>query len=376
MANTVNSMDMLVKPAVQKGQGDRKAGKTEDGFQKLLGSKAQEDMTSAGDITSEKQAETVENTKEQPAADTEKEEPRTEGTIPSECVAEQIPAALLFQIKPCPVTELPTEAAGPVAEAVTVAEPVQEAEPSMPVQTEEREPILRREVRLPEEKLPGSRELLTETAEEKAELPVLPRGTGRPEAETAGKAGTTEKPKRSEEKAEPVQTARTEEPVQNMQPQVNPVRVSTERTEVPAERITVQRPAELPEQLGNLISTRVSQGKQELEVQIEPYDLGRILIKVAVDREKVAVSIICNEPKTMELLSKNVKSIGMILESRLGEPTVIYVEDKEPGYLDQQRSGSGGSGYEQSQEQQQKQNGKSRRDESVDFLQQLRLGLI
>ena len=79
----------------------------------------------------------------------------------------------------------------------------------------------------------------------------------------------------------------------------------------------------------------------------------------------------------MELMAKNARELGAIMEENLGTPTTIVVEDKEASYLEQQKQNQEGSGGNQDQEGKSgKQDEKNQEKEGMDFLQQLRLGLI
>ena len=86
-------------------------------------------------------------------------------------------------------------------------------------------------------------------------------------------------------------------------------------------------------------------------------------------------SLLC-VPKTMELMAKNARELGAIMEDNLGTPTTIVVEDKETGYLEQQNQNNDGSNANQNQDDSKKQGEKNQEKEGMDFLQQLRLGLI
>ena len=78
----------------------------------------------------------------------------------------------------------------------------------------------------------------------------------------------------------------------------------------------------------------------------------------------------------MELMAKNARDLGAIMEENLGTPTTIVVEDKENGYLEQQNQNNQGGQGQSQEEGSGKQNQKDQEKEGMDFLQQLRLGLI
>lgn len=130
---------------------------------------------------------------------------------------------------------------------------------------------------------------------------------------------------------------------------------------------------ELMNQLVQQLRDKTAVGKQEFEIQIHPENLGRLAIKVAYGAEKVTISIVCSNDKTMEALSAGAKNIAQIMEKNLGTPTTVVVDQQEENYLEQYKEQKN-SQQQQQQEQKEKQEHTS--EDSQDFLQQLRLGLI
>lgn len=130
---------------------------------------------------------------------------------------------------------------------------------------------------------------------------------------------------------------------------------------------------ELMNQLVQQLRDKTAVGKQEFEIQIHPENLGRLAIKVAYAAEKVTISIVCSNDKTMEALSAGAKNIAQIMEKNLGTPTTVVVDQQEENYLEQYKE-QGNSQQQQQQEQKEKQEHTS--EDTQDFLQQLRLGLI
>lgn len=130
---------------------------------------------------------------------------------------------------------------------------------------------------------------------------------------------------------------------------------------------------ELMNQLVQQLRDKTAVGKQEFEIQIHPENLGRLAIKVAYAAEKVTISIVCSNEKTMDALSAGAKNIAQIMEKNLGTPTTVVVDQQEENYLEQYKE-QRNSQQQQQQEQEKKQEHTS--EDSQDFLQQLRLGLI
>lgn len=122
--------------------------------------------------------------------------------------------------------------------------------------------------------------------------------------------------------------------------------------------------------LSEQILRQVRTGKRELEVQLEPHNLGKINIKVTYEENQISVSVLCTESKTLKLLSQSAADLGSILESNIERPVQIVVDKQENDYLNNQQQKEGG---QQQREQQQEQ---SRDENSEDFLQKMRLGIL
>lgn len=136
--------------------------------------------------------------------------------------------------------------------------------------------------------------------------------------------------------------------------------------------VQANNPQELMDQLLEQLKAKATLGNQEFEIHLQPENLGKLAIKVAYTLEKVSISIVCTNERTMELLSSGAKNIAQIMEETLGSPTTLIVDQEESNYLEQYNN-QGNSRQQQEQEQKEKQDTK---DNHQDFLQQLRLGLI
>lgn len=143
---------------------------------------------------------------------------------------------------------------------------------------------------------------------------------------------------------------------------------------VQTEHLHVSRTEEIIQKLPDMLSTKISEGRQEFEIQIEPANLGRIAIKVLHEAGQTVVSIACSERRTLELIGQNAREIGNMMERNLGNETVVYVEKKDSDY--QNEYGEDHSGRESEQERQKEENKKQKTSDGAQFLQRLRLGLI
>lgn len=133
--------------------------------------------------------------------------------------------------------------------------------------------------------------------------------------------------------------------------------------------VKVTEPEELPVKLSDQILKQVRDGKKELEVNLEPANLGKIQIKLSYENNQISISVICSENKTLKMLSQSAGELGTILESSLERPVQIVLDKQEPDYMNEQ-----GQGGHQEQERQQSEEKKD--DGRQDFIQKLRLGIL
>lgn len=154
-------------------------------------------------------------------------------------------------------------------------------------------------------------------------------------------------------------------PVRNVQEDVTPQEVTT---------VYVAQPEELPEKLTDQILSKMSEGTQSFEIEIEPENLGKIAVKILYEDGQATVSILCTEKKALDALGNHAREIGGIIDRNLGGETKIIVEKQEPDYLNRDRD-ENQQEKQGGQEQQKEGNKKQDNEDSEQFLQKLRLGL-
>ena len=123
--------------------------------------------------------------------------------------------------------------------------------------------------------------------------------------------------------------------------------------------------------LADKISQQVQAGKQELQIQLNPENLGKISIKIAMLDSGVKVVMSCENQKTLSMLTDRATGIGRIVEQNLDAP--VAIEIKEDGYWNQQKDAADQQARQQNRQNQQE---KEKPENADDFLQQLRLGLV
>lgn len=219
--------------------------------------------------------------------------------------------------------------------------------------------------------------IVQETPEETkpVETPVIKQEeSSKPQQETEHKA--SEKPVEKEAvKQETKVEAKSEDKsgeaaalaTKAEKPEVEPIRVKV------GEVMHVQKET-FPQKVAEKVDEIIISGKDNVfEVQLEPANLGKMMIKVAFEGDKVSVTLLCNSSKTAEMLSENAKNIGAIIEANTGTQTTIQVQEDKESYLNQEKNPDQGNGQE---EKQQQRNNKEQEAVSENFLQQMRLGIL
>lgn len=138
-------------------------------------------------------------------------------------------------------------------------------------------------------------------------------------------------------------------------------------------RLSEMKP-EYADMLKDMIAKQISNGKQELEIKLTPRSLGDLTVKVNYHDGAAVISIICSDKKALQAMSQKAGELGLILENNLGSRTEVVVESREESsrlYED----GRGQQSYQGQQDSRQQSEHKHNETETIDFLQQLRLGI-
>lgn len=132
---------------------------------------------------------------------------------------------------------------------------------------------------------------------------------------------------------------------------------------------------EFSEKLKDSMVSQMKAGVQRYEIQLEPEHLGKVTVQISVAKGQAVVELSCASHRTAELLSENARTIGALMEHHSQEPIFVEVrQEAKPDWF-QQGSQNQGQGREQSQDESRGKREKER-NESGDFMEQLRLGLI
>ena len=133
----------------------------------------------------------------------------------------------------------------------------------------------------------------------------------------------------------------------------------------------------LPRSVSSLLLKSVSDGKRELELKLEPKNLGKLSLKLSISESGIRVSITATEKRTEALLSAHADEMASILTKNTGEETKIFVPRQDagakPGQNSGQESESEGEMYQEDRQREQQESRRNHQSES--FLQRMRLGI-
>ena len=127
---------------------------------------------------------------------------------------------------------------------------------------------------------------------------------------------------------------------------------------------------EMPEAFARNLADRLPERDGTLTIEFEPASLGKVTLRVIYEAGRTSVSLMSDNPKTLEILSQNAGQIAGILEDKTGRETVIYT------YQSQQQFGDSREGGREGRREPGEQKDDRRRGQRDSFAQQLRLGLI
>ena len=141
----------------------------------------------------------------------------------------------------------------------------------------------------------------------------------------------------------------------------------------PVLRFSSANQTENMQKLSELIKNAVDSSVKELEIQLEPANLGKIILKATYEAGKAAVVISCTNSGTLEALSRHAAELGGLIQDHMGGQTEIVIDQPQQQYLNQDGRNGGQDTREEQREQHERQ---KNRPAQGGFLEQLRLGLV
>lgn len=210
-----------------------------------------------------------------------------------------------------------------------------------------------------------SEELLTARTQE------LPAGEQIPGMATAENAGESRRQETSQRDSSQEETLSVQDLMASTMTRGTSRGETFAVLETPGEHtVTVPTtPETFPQDVGNKLAASLPRTDGTLTIELEPASLGKMTIRVVYEAGKAAVSIVSENPRTLELLSQNASEIARILEEKTGQVTEVYTPDARQ-FLEDGQAGQQGQHHRQEEPEKKKQ------DQTESFTQMLRLGLV
>lgn len=120
----------------------------------------------------------------------------------------------------------------------------------------------------------------------------------------------------------------------------------------------------------------IMRSSNEFDLQLEPEELGKMHIKLIFENGETKVSILCTTQQAMDALANNTDKLAAVLENRTGNAVFVQVESKEEPFYQNGQQENPGQQERNSHEERRNHQQQKKIDDPVDFLEQLRLGLV
>lgn len=205
---------------------------------------------------------------------------------------------------------------------------------------------------------------------------AAPQQEAQPElnGQQAGLAQTVESQVKADTKPEGEKDTQTADVWQQSQPvfhQVNAAPVKVAENYQPAE----PQETEVLTQVRDQLSQALQQGESMVEFQMEPANLGKVLVEITRGADgSLAVMLTAATEKTASILQRHSANLQELMNIHTQSP--VQVEVQQPREQEHSSQFLNPDGHNQHQEQHKQQQSRRHQNNTTDFLQQLRLGLI
>ena len=132
--------------------------------------------------------------------------------------------------------------------------------------------------------------------------------------------------------------------------------------------------ANVVRQVDNGVAQALEKGESMVRIQLSPENLGSLTVEITRSAEGIIrVALSAHSGETRGLLERHAGELQGLLSSRTQQSVEVNVQRQQESQQNQNHNYDGHNGHAQDGEQRQR---RQKQDDSVDFIQQLRLGLI
>ena len=130
-------------------------------------------------------------------------------------------------------------------------------------------------------------------------------------------------------------------------------------------------------QVANRIVLAYKEKNPEFRMELYPKELGRVSVKISMEKDVLTVSILADDPRTQSLLMSGSQEIRSLLQTAVNQPVLVTQPQPDAQNLQSQADDTGRQNAHQQQQQQsdgqQQQETPDDAQDFVSFLQQLRI---
>ncbi len=145
---------------------------------------------------------------------------------------------------------------------------------------------------------------------------------------------------------------------------------STQTAEVTTTR------AAMTEDIADYLAEHFPQKNGTFQIELNPQNLGRVMIRVVYETGRAVVSIAASQADTMRMLSQNAQQMGNILRDATGEETTVVVPETAAQNQQDNATNTEARSQNRREADESPNHDKNRRSQSDEFLNRMRLGIV
>ena len=132
----------------------------------------------------------------------------------------------------------------------------------------------------------------------------------------------------------------------------------------------------MTEDIADYLAAHFPQKNGTFQIELNPQNLGRVMIRVVYETGRAVVSIAASQADTMRMLSQNAQQMGNILRDATGEETTVVVPETAAQNQQDNATNTEARSQNRREADESPDHDKNRRSQSDEFLNRMRLGIV
>ena len=132
----------------------------------------------------------------------------------------------------------------------------------------------------------------------------------------------------------------------------------------------------MTEDIADYLAAHFPQKNGTFQIELNPQNLGRVMIRVVYETGRAVVSIAASQADTMRMLSQNAQQMGNILRDATGEETTVVVPETSAQNQQDNATNTEARSQNRREADESPDHDKNRRSQSDEFLNRMRLGIV